>query len=101
MSGWATATSAAGALVVIGFVLTAARHTTFLAEHPGPLVWIAGGIAAGLAAFRANRIGIPLAGPVATWLGAGVLALVVGFGVQNLINGNLVHVLPMPLDATA
>jgi hypothetical protein len=95
------ATSAAGALVVFGFALTATHHATFLAEHPGPLVWVAGGLLAGLAAFRANRIGMPLAGPVASWLGAGVLAVVVGFALQNLVNGNLSRVLPVPLDATA
>lgn len=82
-------------------MLTAVRQADFLGAEPGALVWIAGGLLAGLATFRANRIGMPLGGPVAAWLGAGVLALTVGFALQNLVNGNLVRVLAVPHDASA
>lgn len=96
LRGWRRASLVAGLLVASGLVLAVARHLTFVAAHPGMLVWIAGGGGAGLALFGANRVGIPLRGPVAALLGAGVLALTLGFALQNLLNGALVRILPAP-----
>ncbi len=99
--GWRIGSGALWALVALGLMLTSVRNAAFLAATPGALVWIAGGLLAGLAVFRANRIGMRLAGPVLTWLGAGVVALTIGFALQNLVNGGLMRVLPAPHDAAA
>lgn len=97
--GWRLASWLAGTLVATGLVLTIARQWAFVAAHPGTLVWIAGGLAAGLALFAANGVRIGLGTPVAPWLGAGVLALTIGFTLQNLLNGALLRALPAPHGA--
>ncbi len=101
LRGWRITSTVAGSVLATGLVSTAARHASFLAAHPWPLVWIAGSIAAGLALFRANGVGMRLRGPVGAWLGAGVLAVTIGFGMQNLVNGALARVLPFPPDWSA
>lgn len=98
LRGWRIASTGAAALLATGFVSTAVQQTSFLTAHPWPLMWIAGGIAAGLALFRANGVGMRLSGPVGACLGAGVLAVTIGFGLQNLVNGALARVLPFPPD---
>jgi hypothetical protein len=90
---WRLASLAAGALVVSELGVIIARNADFVAAHAGTLVWIAGGLAAGLALFGVNGVGVALR-DVGPFLGAGVLALTVGFGVQRLVNGALVRALP-------
>ncbi len=92
--GWRLASLAIGMLVAGGLAITVARNAAFVTAHPGTLVWIAGGLAAGLALFRLNGVGVTLAGQAAPYLGAGVLAIGVGFGLQALVNGALARALP-------
>jgi hypothetical protein len=97
--GWRLASAVLGVLVAAGLAITVGRNGAFVAAHPGTLVWIAGGLAAGLALFRVNGVGVTLAGGAAPYLGAGVLAITVGFALQRLVNGALVHALPHGLGS--
>lgn len=96
LHGWRLASLLAATLVATGLGLVVLRQWSFVVGHPGMLVWIAGGMAAGVALFGANGVGVRLRGPVTAFLGAGVLALTIGFALQNMLNGTLVRQMPLP-----
>ena len=79
-----------GLLFFVGLAVVAILHRTYLVQHPLWIPWLTLSLVLGGALFFLNRSHISWASTW-PWLGYGLLAAVVGFAIQSVVNGSLVH----------
>ncbi len=79
------------ALLLGGLMVVLVQHISLIVTYPLIVPWFGLSIALGFGLFFFNGIGLPLRGTVLSHLGYGTLAAIIGFDLQNLVNGGLLH----------